>query len=78
MRYALGVLDGKYKDHSIFTGLVDAMVNARDREERGIGLQNFEYTPALDEFAHICAITSPEAYRLLQKHIPLPTIRNFQ
>lgn len=51
------------------------MVNARDREERGVGLQNFQYTPALDEFAHICAITSPETYRLLRRHLPLPTIR---
>ena len=78
MCYTLGVLDGKYKDHSIFTGLVDAMVNARDHKECGVGLQNLKYTPALDKFAHICAITSLEAYWLLQKHIPLPTIRNFQ
>src|SRR5882762_668346 len=68
VRYALGVLDGKYQKHEIFTGLVDAMVRARDREERGVGLQNFEYTPALDKFAHICAITSPEAYRLMQRY----------
>ena len=78
VRYALGVLTGKYKSHKVFTGLVDAMVNARDREERGVGLQNFEYTPALDEFAYICAITSPEAYRMLQREFPLRTLRNFQ
>ena len=78
VRYALGVLDGKYQKHEVFTGLVDAMVRARDREERGVGLQNFEYTPALDEFAHICAITSPEAYRLLQRYFPLRTLRSHQ
>jgi len=78
VRYALGVLDGKYQKHEIFTGLVDAMVRARDREERGVGLQNFEYTPALDKFAHICAITSPEAYRLMQRYFPLRTLRSHQ
>ena len=78
VRYALGVLDGKYQKHEVFTGLVDAMVRARDREEWGVGLQNFEYTPALDEFAHICAITSPEAYRLLQRYFPLRTLRSHQ
>jgi hypothetical protein len=78
VKYALGVLSGKYQNHKVFTGLVDAMVQARDREERGVGLQNFEYTPALDEFAHICAITSPKAYRMLQREFPLRSLRSFQ
>jgi hypothetical protein len=60
MRYALGVLQGKFKDHQVFTQLVDAMVNVQDREERGVGLQNFPHTADLDEFAHMCAIISPE------------------
>ncbi|KAG1853654.1 hypothetical protein F4604DRAFT_1933099 [Suillus subluteus] len=30
VQYALGVLHGKYQDHTVFTGLVDAMVNARE------------------------------------------------
>ena len=77
MWYALGVLDGKYKDHVIFTGLVDAMVNSRKCEEQGVELQNFEYMSALDEFAHICTITSPEAYHLLHRHFPWLTIWSF-
>ena len=40
--------------------------------------QNFWYTPELDEFAHICAITSPEAYRMLQREFPLRSLRSFQ
>lgn len=72
------MLKGKYQDHKVFTGLVDAMVSARDHEERGIGMQNFEYMPALDEFAHMCAIISPEAYCMLQWELPLRTLCNFQ
>lgn len=78
MRYALAVLQGKFKDHKVFTQLVDAMVNVQDREERGVGLQNFSYGADLDEFAHMCAIISPEVYRMLRREFPLRTIRNFQ
>jgi len=58
----LGVLNGKYDSHKVFTGLVDTMVNAQDQEDRGVGPQNFQYTPELNEFAHICAIMNPQAY----------------
>lgn len=78
MRYALGVLNGKFKDRKVFTQLVDAMVNVQDCKERGVGLQNFTYAPELDEFAHMCAIISPEAYRMLRREFPLRTIRSFQ
>jgi hypothetical protein len=78
VRYAIAVLEGKFKDRKVFTQLVDAMVNVQDREERGVGLQNFRHTPELDEFAHMCAIISPEAYRMLRREFPLRTIRGFQ
>ena len=78
MHYALAVLEGKFKDRKVFTQLVDAMVNVQDREERGVGLQNFSYGPELDEFVHMCAIISPEAYHMLCREFPLWTIRNFQ
>jgi len=78
VRYAIAVLNGKFKDRKVFTQLVDAMVNMQDREERGVGLQNFSHAPELDEFAHMCAITSPEAYHMLRREFPLRTIRGFQ
>ncbi|KAH7903226.1 hypothetical protein BJ138DRAFT_983430, partial [Hygrophoropsis aurantiaca] len=53
VRYAIGVLEGKYNDNQIFAGLVEAMVQRLDRQERGVGLQNFQYTPAFEEFAHL-------------------------
>jgi len=42
------VFAGKYDDLKVFTGLVEAMVMVKDREERGVGLQNFSYPPDYD------------------------------
>jgi hypothetical protein len=78
MHYALAVLQGKFKDRKVFTQLVDAMVNVQDHEERGVGLQNLSHPPELDEFVHMCAIISPEVYRMLHREFPLYTIHNFQ
>jgi hypothetical protein len=78
VRYAIAVLEGKFKDRKVFTQLVDAMVNVQDREDRGVGLQNFSHAPELDEFAHMCAIISPEVYRMLRREFPLRTIRGLQ
>ena len=53
------------------------MVNVQDREERGVGLQNFPHPPELDEFAHMCAIVSPEVYHMLWWEFPLRTSATF-
>lgn len=62
----------------MFNGLLEAMVQKHDREDRGIGLQNFKYAPAWDEFCHIVNIHSPRAYRALRHSFPAPTQRNFK
>ncbi|KAF8161505.1 hypothetical protein B0H34DRAFT_767050, partial [Crassisporium funariophilum] len=48
VRYAQGALSGKY-NNEVFNGLVQAVVTKQDREERGVGLQNFPYAPAWEE-----------------------------
>ena len=78
IRYALTILKGKFKDCKVFTQLVDSMVNVQDRKERGVGLQNFSHPPELDKFAHMCAIISPEVYRMLWREFSMWTICNFQ
>lgn len=78
MRYALGVMEGKYPENAVFTGMLDAMCHAGERASQGKGLQNMSYTSALVEFAAICAATSPEVYRMFRQHIQLPTIRSQQ
>ena len=50
----------------------------RDSEDRGIGLQNFKYAPAWDEFCHVINIHSPHAYRALRQSFPAPTQRRFK
>ncbi|KAF7424768.1 hypothetical protein PC9H_010079 [Pleurotus ostreatus] len=78
IRFAEGVLAGQYQDFSVFTGLVEAMVMKIDRSSREVGLQNFRYAPAWDEFCHIINIHSPRAYQSLLRHLPGRTDRSFR
>ena len=77
VRYAQGVLSGKY-DNKVFDGLVEAVVTKHNREQRGVGMQNFHYAPAWDELCHILKIHSPRAYESLSKHLPMRSMRSFR
>ncbi|KAH7876772.1 uncharacterized protein C8R40DRAFT_1236404 [Lentinula edodes] len=77
VRYALGVLQGKYDD-KVFEGLTKAMLIRNEKEENGIGLQNFKYSPAYDEFTNIMRITSPSAFRVLREWFPARTSESFR
>lgn len=70
-------MSGKYDDQ-VFSGLVEAVVQKHDREERGVGMQNFRYAPAWDELCHIINVHSPRAYRAVKDHLPMPTERTFR
>ena len=74
-RFALQVRQGVFQDKQVLLDLVRAMVEVEDRKARGVGLQNFHYGTALSNFAHTCAIISPELYRMLAKEMPLPALR---
>ena len=50
----------------------------QDREERGVGMQNFKYPPAWDEICNVLRIQSPQAYRTLTEKIPGRSQRNFR
>ena len=77
MRYAEGALAGKY-NNEVFNGLLQAIVTTADKEERGVGLQNFSYAPAWEELCHITRIHSPRAYKALSDYLPMPSERNFR
>ena len=66
---------GKFQDKQVLLDLVRALVQVEDRKARGIGSQNFHYGSTLSNFAHTCAIISPELYRTLAKDMPLPALR---
>ncbi|KAF9493217.1 hypothetical protein BDN71DRAFT_1432673 [Pleurotus eryngii] len=77
IRYALGVLQGKYKSDT-FAGLLSAMVSKLDQEDCGVGMQNFQYAPAWDEMCHIIKINSPSAYQALSEHLPALSERYYR
>lgn len=54
------------------------MVQKIDRQERGVGLQNFKYAPAWDEFVNILSIHSPRARTFLATHFQARTDRSIR
>ncbi|KII84575.1 hypothetical protein PLICRDRAFT_167537 [Plicaturopsis crispa FD-325 SS-3] len=78
IRYAQATLAGKFDNAEVFTGLVEAMVQKLDREERSVGMQNFKYAPAYEEFIHIVKIHSPRAHRFLMQHLQAPAARSLR
>lgn len=78
MRLAAGLMEGRLDGYPVVGDMMKALAEVMDRDTRGVGRQNFQYGPSLFEFANICAITSPELYRTLSKHFPLPTIRHLK
>lgn len=77
MRYAQGALSGKY-DNEVFNGLLQAMVTKHDKNERGVGMQNFSYVPAWEEMCHLARIHSPKAYNAWREWFPMPDPRNLR
>jgi hypothetical protein len=78
VRFASGVLEGKYDNQKLLLGLVHAAVEKTSRDERHVGLQNFTYNSFLLQASHVCSVLSPEVYRFLQTQMQLPSIRHHQ
>ncbi|KAJ3819239.1 hypothetical protein F5880DRAFT_1616648 [Lentinula raphanica] len=78
VKFAQGAIQGKYADQEVFIGLVRAMVQKIDRDERGVGMQNFKYAPAWDEFVNIISIHSPRAHKFLAHHFAACSARNIK
>ncbi|OCB83926.1 hypothetical protein A7U60_g9133 [Sanghuangporus baumii] len=76
VRYAKGVAAGHFKDHVVFTGLVNCMLERIDRTARGKKLTNFKYPPAFDAFIQTVYLVCPRAHRLLADHFPIRTERS--
>jgi len=72
IKYVQGVISGEHKGSDLFGSLLQAMVLKADKENRGIGMQNFQYAPNLIECAHIVFTHSPKAYEFLQEHLAMP------
>ena len=77
LRFAQGIMRGDYNGHKVFLGLIHAMVQKVNHEKRGVGMQNFAYAPAWDEFVQIVSIHSPRAHKFLASHFQARTMRSF-
>ncbi|KAH6903462.1 hypothetical protein BKA70DRAFT_1110856 [Coprinopsis sp. MPI-PUGE-AT-0042] len=77
VKYALGNLSGKYNEKT-FEGLVNAYIAMQERQEKGKGMQNFEYSAEFLDMCRDLHATSPAAYRSLKDIIQIPTERTLQ
>ncbi|KAL1712277.1 hypothetical protein EV715DRAFT_213952 [Schizophyllum commune] len=77
LEYAIGSLEGRYDDE-LFVGMMHALLVAHSKEERGVGMQNFQYMPAYDEFMHIVHTQSPSTANLLRTHLPMRSERSMR
>jgi hypothetical protein len=69
MEMATMGLSGDFNSHPALLGLTEAMVRFKDKEQRGVGLQNMTYSDLLDSFMRSLAELSPEACELFQRHL---------
>ncbi|KXN90746.1 hypothetical protein AN958_03681, partial [Leucoagaricus sp. SymC.cos] len=68
VQYALGALSGTY-DNKVFGGLIHVVVQYHDHKARGVGLQNFKYSPSWDEICQIIQMHSSAAYRGINEDV---------
>lgn len=64
------MLRGEYKGET-FSAIFEAVSVKVDKERRGVGMQNFRYLPALKDLGYTIRMTSPSAYEILRKVIPM-------
>lgn len=71
------LMDGRLsKDFDVLKDMFSAVQQLHQREERGVGRQNFQYGNSLLEFSHIALSTSPQLYRTMRQTLKaLPTER---
>jgi len=64
------MLRGEYEGET-FSAIIEAISVKMDKERRGVGMQNFHYLPALKDLGYTIRMTSPSAYEVLRKVIPM-------
>lgn len=78
LRYASGVVDGKYPDNKLLAGLIESFTNVEEHKKKGKGMQNFQYPPEWDKFMHLLSIKSSRVYKFLSKYLPARSQRSFR
>ncbi len=72
------MLSGEFKDATVFMGLIEAMTLAKDRELRGVGMQNFKYNPDYREFMALLNTISSRGARLTAQHFKMEVPRSIK
>ncbi|EIW74508.1 hypothetical protein CONPUDRAFT_159809 [Coniophora puteana RWD-64-598 SS2] len=78
VKFALGVMKGGLANRKEAIGILEAIVDANERKEKGKGMQNMRYSKELKGLADHLAMSSPEGYRRLSQSLQLPSTRYFQ
>eukprot|EP00644_Phytophthora_capsici_P010725 jgi/Phyca11/532898/estExt2_fgenesh1_pg.C_PHYCAscaffold_90049 len=76
LRFARMGVFGHFKTHPVFEGLMKSMVEIKDKERRGVGKQNMQYSRALDDFMQELAQISTEAFELFAGQFCGRTLRS--
>ncbi|CAI5733849.1 unnamed protein product [Hyaloperonospora brassicae] len=76
LRFARMGVFGRFKSHPVFEGLMKSMVEVKDKERRGVGKQNMQYSQALDEFMQSMVQISTEAFELFTAEFCGRTLRS--
>ncbi|KAG7398983.1 hypothetical protein PHYBOEH_009976 [Phytophthora boehmeriae] len=76
LRFARMGVFGHFHSHPVFEGLMKSMVEVKDKERRGVGKQNMQYSPELDDFMQAMAQISTEAFELFSGKFCGRTLRS--
>ncbi|KAF7371887.1 hypothetical protein MVEN_00046000 [Mycena venus] len=77
-RFAIAVGEGQFKNNQVFLGLVESTQLALERNVRGVGLQNFKYPPAFQEWCAMIHSLSPRTYRNMAQHFRVESERSIK
>lgn len=69
-------LFGHFRTHPVFEGLIESMVEIKDKERRGVGKQNMQYSRPLDDFMNAFSAISMEAFEIFASQFCGRTIRS--
>ncbi|OQR90131.1 hypothetical protein ACHHYP_05797 [Achlya hypogyna] len=69
-------LGGAFRDFGVVEGVVQSVLDLKDKARRGVGKQNMSYTPALDAFLHDLAALSLPAFELFAQHFCVRSLRS--
>ncbi|KAJ7764023.1 hypothetical protein DFH07DRAFT_770673 [Mycena maculata] len=77
-RFAIAVAEGQFKNNQVFLGLVESTQLALERNVRGVGMQNFKYPPAFQEWCTLIHTLSPRTYRNMAQHFRVESERSIK